>query len=116
MTLPAGTVGRLGTNTTTNATNNGGAGKIVTLPAGTMVGKGGTNQDVKTNLPTNRVTDTKPIRNPGIVKLNNNPPVNHFQGGNLQGKTSVNTSMNSNARFTQSPGPAQGFGRRSFMR
>jgi hypothetical protein len=55
--------------------------------------------------------------NPGIAKLNNNPPpVNHFQGCNLQGRTSVNTSTNSNARFTQSSGQAQGFGRRSFMR
>jgi hypothetical protein len=91
--------------------------KIVTLPVGTTVGKGGSNQVVKTNVPTNRVTDIKPIRHPVIVKLNNNPPqVNRFQGGNVQSRTSLNSNMNSNARFTQSSGQSQGFGRRSFMR
>ena len=111
MTLPA---------SVTNAT---GGGKIVTLPV-TNVGKTGSGLDVKTTLPVNRVTDLPSTQRqqiktngPAVLKLNNNPPpVNHFQGCNLQGRTSVNTSMNSNARFTQSSGQAQGFGRRSFMR
>jgi hypothetical protein len=91
--------------------------KIVTLPVGTTVGKAGSNQVVKTNVPTDRLTDIKPIRYPVIVKLNNNPPqVNPFQGGNVQSRTSLNSNMNSNARFTQSSGQSQGFGRRSFMR
>jgi hypothetical protein len=112
VTLPARTLGNAGTNTTTS---NGSAGKVVILPAGTL-GKGGSNQDVRTNVPVNRVTDVKPIRDRGFVKLNNNPPqVNRFQGGNLHGKLSVNSNMNSNARFTQSSGQG-GFGRRSFMR
>jgi hypothetical protein len=112
VTLPARTLGNAGTNTTTS---NGSAGKVVILPAGTL-GKGGSNQDVRTNVPVNRVTDVKPIGARGFVKLNNNPPqVNRFQGGNLQGKLSVNSNMNSNAHFTQSSGQG-GFGRRSFMR
>ena len=72
--------------------------------------QGRTNQDVKTK------SDNRAPNQASEPAGNNPPPVNHFQGGNLQGKTSVNTSMNSNARFTQSPGQAQGFGRRSFMR
>jgi hypothetical protein len=42
-------------------------GEIVTLPV--SAGTGGSNQDVKTNIPTNRVTDIKPIRNPVISSL-----------------------------------------------
>lgn len=128
VTLPAPT------NTTTN---NGGIGKIVTLPASNNtqnsgnpgkivsmpvnVGKGGANVDVKPVQ-----TQTNPIRinngNTGIVKLNNNP-VNKIQVQNSQqnSRPRLNTMPNrmggNNFRqsMNQAPSMSGGNNHRSFM-
>ena len=125
VTLPAPT-------TTTN--NNGGIGKIVTLPAtnnkpdagngnGTPgkivsmpvnVGKGGTTVDVKPVQ-----TQNNPIRvnngNTGIVKLNNNTVnkvqvQNNVQINRPQLKTMPNRMVNSNNNFRQSMNQAPSMG------
>ncbi|PPQ17216.1 hypothetical protein CV770_22385 [Bradyrhizobium sp. AC87j1] len=113
VTLPAPT------NTTTN---NGGIGKIVTLPAtntkpdagnGTPgkivsmpvnVGKGGTKIETK---PVNVQTQTNPIRVNNGVKINNNPVnkvqvQNNVQNNRPQLNAMPNRTVNSNNNFRQS--------------
>ncbi|RXH31752.1 hypothetical protein XH99_02725 [Bradyrhizobium nanningense] len=121
----------------TNTTNNGGTGKIVTLPATNTapngsnangkpgkivsmpvnVGKGGATVGVKPVQ-----TQNNPIRvnngNTGIVKLNDNP-VNKVQVQNTrpQLNTTPSRTFNNNFRQSMNQAPSTGGGdtRRSFM-
>ena len=96
VTLPA-------PGTSTTASGNKGAGKIVTMPVSTA-GKAGSNPVVKQNNPPNRIVR----RDPGVMKINNNPP----QGGRLQNNNSIGKIGGGNAspHFAQSMGQ----GRRGF--
>ena len=91
-----------GSNTT--ASGSKGAGKIVTMPVNSA-GKAGSNPVVKQNDPPNRIVR----REPGVMKINNNPP----QGGRLQNNNSIGKIGGGNARphFAQSMGQ----GRRGFQ-
>ena len=97
VTLPAP-----GSNTT--ASSNKGAGKIVTMPVNSA-GKAGSNPVVKQNDPPNRIVR----REPGVMKINNNPP----QGGRLQNNNQIGKFGGGNAspHFAQSMGQ----GRRGFQ-
>ena len=96
VTLPA-------PGTSTTASGNKGAGKIATMPVNTA-GKAGSNPVVKQNDPPNRIVR----RDPGVMKINNNPP----QGGRLQNNNSIGKIGGGNAspHFAQSMGQ----GRRGF--
>jgi hypothetical protein len=60
--------------------------KIVTLPAnsGGRITSGQAKVDVKTSMPVNRVTNTRPQLNSPMTKLNNKPLGNRFNQGNSQ--------------------------------
>jgi hypothetical protein len=125
VTLPA-------TNPTTPITSNNttGTGKIVTLPVGTVTKTESLKdlkakedstkdlkvKDLKVNNSTNRIIDApvttkqpmrSDVREPPVLKLNNNTPQgNRFQGNAFSGKVG---GGNPGPRFAQSMG---GFGRK----
>ena len=104
-------------NGTANGTTNGNPGKIVSMPVN--VGKGGTTVDTK---PVNVQTQNNPIRINNTAKINNNP-VNKVQVQNNdrpQFNTNnriVNNSGSNNFRqsMNQSPGGNGGNNHRGFM-
>ena len=99
----------------TPSTNSGAAGKIVTLPGGSL-DKTVTNQELKANGPSNRIVDV-PVRSQlptgshdiEVLKHNINPSQGGgLRGGPQPGKSSSITPVNSNARLAaipQSHGP-----------
>ncbi|MBC9877436.1 caspase family protein [Bradyrhizobium sp. INPA01-394B] len=111
VTLPA-------TNTAqNNGNNNAGTGKVVSMPV--SVGKGGSTVDAKPVVQ----TQSNPIRINNGVKLNNTPVnkvqvQNNVQNNRPQFNTVVRTSNGGGNNFRQSMNQSQGMGggnHRSFM-